>query len=127
MDDAAKKNMITAYIEAYNRFDVEGMLQHLHEHVVFHNIANGEVQLTIAGKENFRQQAEQAKAWFSEREQRITQWAVADDQVEIGIDYAAVVAVALPNGLQPSDVLHLQGKSIFQFQGDQITLIEDIS
>ncbi|OGX81971.1 hypothetical protein BEN47_04945 [Hymenobacter lapidarius] len=127
MNPAEPKQLVEAYIEAYNRFDVAGMLAPLHENVVFRNIANGEVNLNLIGKEAFRQQADQAKPYFSEREQRVTDWQVNGQQVEVGIDYKAIAAIAFPNGLNPGDPLHLQGKSIFQVENGKIISIEDIS
>ena len=127
MEHAALKEAVTVYIEAYNRFDVDGMLPPLHEEVVFRNIANGEVSLTTTGKEDFRGQAEQATQYFSEREQRVTHWQLADNRVEVAIDYRATVAMELPNGLKLGDTLRLQGKSIFRFDDGKIISIEDIS
>lgn len=127
MEAAEPKQLVQAYIEAYNRFDVDGMVRHLHADVVFRNIANGEVNLTTTGKESFWQQAEQAKQYFSQREQRVTEWQLADNRVEVLIDYTAVAAMEFPNGLKPGDTLHIQGKSIFQFADGQIISIEDIS
>ena len=127
MEHAALEEAVTVYIEAYNRFDVDGMLPPLHEEVVFRNIANGEVSLTTTGKEDFRCQAEQATRYFSEREQRVTHWQLVDNRVEVAIDYRATVAVELPNGLKPGDTLRLQGKSIFRFDDGKIISIEDIS
>ena len=127
MEHAAFKEAVTVYIEAYNRFDVDGMLAPLHDEVVFRNIANGEVNLTTAGKEGFRGQAEQATRYFSEREQRVTHWQLVDNRVEVAIDYRATVAVDLPNGLKPGDTLRLQGKSVFRFDDGKIISIEDVS
>jgi ketosteroid isomerase-like protein len=127
MEPSDHKQLVQVYIEAYNRFDVDEMVRHLHENVVFRNIANGEVNLTTTGKESFRQQAEQAKQYFSEREQRVTDWQIADNRVEVLIDYTAVAAMEFPNGLKPGDTLQLQGKSIFQFADGQIISIDDIS
>jgi len=127
MEHAALKEAVTVYIEAYNRFDVDGMLAPLHEEVVFRNIANGEVSLTTTGKEDFRGQAEQATRYFSEREQRVIHWQLAGNRVKVAIDYCATVAMELPNGLKPGDTLRLQGKSVFQFGDGKIISIEDIS
>ena len=127
METTAPKQLIEAYIEAYNRFDVAGMLAPLHEDVVFRNVANGEVNLTTTGKESFRQQAEQATQYFSQREQRVTDWQVNDQQVEVAIAYGAVAAIAIGNGLTPGDTLQMQGKSIFEFADGKIISIEDIS
>ena len=127
METTAPKQLIEAYIEAYNRFDVAGMLAPLHEDVVFRNTANGEVNLTTTGKESFRQQAEQATQYFSQREQRVTDWQVNDQQVEVAIAYSAVAAIAIGNGLQPGDTLQMQGKPVFQIENGKIISIEDIS
>ncbi|GAB3577261.1 nuclear transport factor 2 family protein [Hymenobacter daeguensis] len=127
METTAPKQLVEAYIAAYNRFDVAGMLAPLHEDVVFRNVSNGEVSLTTNGKEAFRRQAAQATQYFSEREQRVTDWQVNGRQVEVAIDYKAVAAIAFPNGLQPGDTLQLQGKSVFQIENGQIISIEDIS
>lgn len=127
METAAAKQLVETYIEAYNRFDVAGMLAPLHEDVVFRNISNGEVNLTTTGKAAFRQQAEQATRYFSERQQRVTDWRVSGPQVEIAIDYSAVAAIEFPNGLKPGDALQLQGRSVFEIEDGRIISIEDIS
>lgn len=127
MNVTKHKQLVQEYIEAYNRFDVDGMVRHLHEDVVFRNIAGGAVNLTTTGKDSFRQQAEQAKQYFSQREQRITDWQVADNRVEVLIDYTGVAAIEFPNGLKPGNTLQLQGKSVFQFSDDLVLSIDDIS
>ena len=124
---ATPKQLVLAYIEAYNRFDVDGMVANLHDEVVFRNITDGAVNLTTTGKESFRQQAEQAKQYFSEWEQRVTDWQVAGNRVEVLIDYTGVAAIEFPNGLKPGDTLQMQGKSVFQLEGGKILSIEDIS
>jgi ketosteroid isomerase-like protein len=127
MNTTEPKQLVEAYIDAYNRFDVAGMLAPLHDKVVFQNIAGGEVNLTTSGRESFRQQAEMALAYFSQREQRVTDWQVTNEQIEVAIDYTGVAAIAFPNGLKPGDTLRMQGKSVFRFADGQIIFIQDIS
>ena len=127
MDTTQQKQLVQNYIEAYNRFDVDGMLRHLHEEVMFRNVSNGEVNLILIGKERFRKQATQALQYFSQREQRVTDWQVADSLVEVLLDYTAIAAVDFPNGLKAGDTLQLQGKSVFGFADNQIISIDDIS
>jgi ketosteroid isomerase-like protein len=127
MEATAPKQLVELYIEAYNRFDVAGMLRPLHEDMVFRNVSNGEVNLTTTGKESFREQAEQATQYFSQREQRVTNWQVNGQRIEISIDYKAVAAIEFPNGLKPGDALQMQGKSVFEIENGQIISIEDIS
>lgn len=127
METIISQQLIEAYLQAYNHFDVEGMVGLLHDEVVFRNAADGEITLATTGKALFREQAEQATAYFSRREQRVTGWQTIGQGIEVGIDYTATVAINLPNGLQPGDTLRLQGKSVFQFEAGKIISIEDIS
>ena len=127
METIVPKQLVEAYIEAYNHFDVAGMLAPLRDDVVFRNVSNGETTLTLTGREAFRQQAEQATQYFSAREQRVTNWQVNGQRVEVVIDYTAVAAIEFSNGLKPGDSLHLQGKSVFQVEDGHIISIEDIS
>ena len=127
METRTPRQLVEAYIEAYNRFDVAGMLGPLHDEVVFRNISNGEVNLTTADKVQFRAQAEYAAHCFSEREQRITEWQMSGDEVTVLIDYRAVAAVEFPNGLRPGGRFTMQGRSVFRFENGQIISIQDIS
>jgi ketosteroid isomerase-like protein len=127
MEDSAKQNFIERYIGAYNNFDVDGMLAGLHNDVVFKNITNGEINLQTDGIEAFRSQAEQAKAFFSERTQTITSIRFGESQTEVDIDYIAILAIDLPNGMKIGDKLELKGKSIFRFSDGKIIDIQDIS
>ena len=119
--------IIQNYVDAYNNFDVEGMIKDLHNDVIFKNISNGEVNLTINGKIAFEEQAKQAKQFFKTRQQTITKTIVDYEFIEIAIDYQGVIAINLPNGLKENDKIALQGKSIFRFVDDKIMEITDIS
>ncbi|UZR94191.1 nuclear transport factor 2 family protein [Chondrinema litorale] len=122
-----KKEMIENYIQGYNSFDVKVMLRDLHHDVVFKNIANGEVTLETEGFEAFKNQAEQAKSFFTEREQKIMSFDEKEDYIEIAIDYTGKLAIDLPDGLKIGDTLNLKGKSVFHFKDDKIITIQDIS
>ena len=120
-------DLVTDYIFAYNESDIDKMLEPLHDEVVFKNISNGTVNLVTSGKEEFRRQAEQAKQYFSHREQRITNLKAEGNQIIVAINYRGIAAIELPNGLKPGDTLRLQGKSVFSFENGKIISIEDIS
>lgn len=122
------QEIVESYIRAYNAFDVEGMLLHLHEEVVFRNISNGEVNLETRDKKAFEAQARQAAGYFQERKQAISSIRFpAADAVEVEIDYHAVLAIDLPNGLKRGDQITLKGRSHFRLVDDHIIEIEDIS
>lgn len=122
-----QKQIIENYIHSYNTFDVEGMVKDLHQDVVFENISDGQVTLSVKGIEAFKKQAESAKAYFSQREQRITSWEFRDETVSIQIDYSGRLAMDLPNGARAGETLRLKGQSLFEFKGGQISKIQDKS
>lgn len=128
MNQAQKEQLITSYVKAYNAKDVSAMLANLAENMVFENQSNGEITMRLEGLEAFRQQAEEAKTLFTEREQTITGFQHSDDdQTEITISYKATLAKDLPNGMKKGDVLELSGKSVFTFSGNKIVKLEDLA
>jgi hypothetical protein len=122
-----REQIIEQYIESYNNFDVEGMLKDLDEQIRFENISGGEVTLIIDGLSAFSKQAEKAKAFFSSRKQTIRNFVHTGNQTTIEIDYHAILAIDLPNGLKKGNSLDLKGKSVFTFSDTKITSITDIS
>src|SRR4051812_37272772 len=107
--------LITNYIDGYNQFDIDKMVSHFDEHIVFENISNGETSMLLTGLKAFKEQAEQAKDYFSVRTQTIKSFAHQNNETEIEIDYKAILAMDFPNGLKKGEELRLQGKSIFKF------------
>ena len=122
-----REKIIKDYINAYNNFDIEKMLTHLDEQIKFENISNGVTNMTLTDLNSFREQAEQAKKIFTTRKQTIKSWTHQDNLTEIEIEYNAVLAIDLPNGLKKDDILNLEGKSIFKFSGLKIIELIDIS
>lgn len=121
------KELIRNYTEAYNSFDIEGMLSLLHKDIEFRNVSNGVANVETKGIQEFQQIAEQSKNMFLSRHQTIKDLTVSDDIVEAGIDYEAILAVDLPNGLKAGDALKLTGKSVFRVKENKISVIEDYS
>ena len=122
-----KEKIIAQYIEAYNQFDTDKMVLDFDDNIVFENISNGEVNMTLSGINAFKEQAEQAKVYFSARTQTIASFEHKSDEVEVEIDYYAILAMDFPNGLKKGDELKLKGKSIFKFLDDKIVKLTDIS
>jgi hypothetical protein len=127
MTTAQKEQIVSNYIEAYNTFDTTRMLYDLSHDIHFENSSNGEVTMTLHGLDEFRKQAEEATALFTERKQSIVNFKHDHDKTETSIHYHAVLAIDLPNGMKKGNVLNLKGKSVFTFSGDKIVRIEDIS
>lgn len=119
------KQIIKNYVESYNNFDIDGMIKDLDKNVVFENVSNGIVNLKTEGLVKFKKQAESAKHYFKERKQTIKAWNFNAEKIEIIIDYKAVLATDLPNGLKKGDSLELTGKSEFKFESGKIKVIID--
>lgn len=122
-----QKQIIVAYITAYNNFDTAGMAKHLDENVVFENMSNGEVTLRTTGLAAFINQAETAKGYFKEREQTITSWTFSGNQVKVDISYRGVLQVDIPNGPKSGETLNLTGRSEFELLNGRIISLKDFS
>ncbi len=127
MKNKLYKEIIDNYIKAYNSFDIDKMISDMHDNVRFENISNGELNLTTNGIADLKNQAEKAKQYFKEREQKIIDIIFSKDQVEIDIDYKGILAIDFPNGLKAGDKIELKGKSIFKFKDNKIIEFKDIS
>lgn len=122
-----REKIIQNYIDGYNEFDIEKMTCDLSDNIIFQNIQNNEVNMTLNGINAFKQQAKQAKSYFESRQQKITFIKHDNERTEIEIDYSATLAADFPNGLKKGDKLELKGKSIFKFLDNKIVEIIDIS
>ncbi len=87
--EAQQKTMVESYIDAYNSFDVERMMQHLDDAPIFENVAGDEVNLHIEGLDAFKKQAKEATQYFSERKQTVESWTFGEEEVQIKISYFA--------------------------------------
>jgi len=127
MDATQAEKLVDSYIEAYNGFDVPGMLACLHPDVQFEHSTNGDVTVRLDGRAAFEGQATRAAAWFSERTQRVTAFRWQDEQAEATIDYFAITATDLPNGIKAGTTLQFSGRSVFSFRDELIAFIQDFS
>ena len=127
MTSANRETIIKNYINGYNQFNVDKMIADFADNIIFENIQNGETTMALVGLTALKQQAEEAKAYFSERTQTIKSFSHTDNRTEIEIGYKAILAMDFPNGLKKGQELNLSGKSIFEFAGDKIIKLTDIS
>lgn len=123
----AREEIIKNYIDGYNQFDIDKMVADFDDNIVFENIQNGETNMSLNGLTEFKQQAEQAKIYFTERTQSIKSFNHFGNRSEIEIGYIAILAMDFPNGLKKGQELNLLGKSIFEFQDEKIVRLTDIS
>nr|WP_199000248.1 nuclear transport factor 2 family protein [Flavobacterium sp. ASV13] len=122
-----REKIIQNYIDGYNEFDANKMMADFGDEIVFENIQNSEVNMTLNGLNEFKEQAEKAKSYFSKRSQVITVFNHFESKTEIEIAYCAVLAMDFPNGMKRGQELNLKGKSVFEFLDNKIIKLSDVS
>ena len=123
--EEANVQTVVAYVEAYNRKDIEGMMACLADDVIFEHLTNGHPVMMLAGKPAFREQAEKAANLFSQRRQTLRDRTVADDVISVKIDYTATLAVGL-DGKEAGETISQQSHSVFVLQDRLISKLIDI-
>lgn len=126
MKSSEKRAIIDRYVYAYNAFDIDAMMALLHPAITFRNVANGQVTIQAAGKNEFRALALQGKSLFSSRKQTIMQYEGKGNTATIEVTYAGVLAIDLPEGLRAGETLNLAGRSEFTFRDGKIYSLTDI-
>jgi ketosteroid isomerase-like protein len=124
---ATLPDVIEAYIAAYNRKDVEGMIACLSDNVFFRNISGGEVTAEASDKQSFADMARFGASAFESRHQKVTNAITVAGTTLAEIDYSAVVATDLPNGWKAGQELAFSGASAFRVDGGKIVSIVDES
>ena len=127
MDSQQMKALIEKYLDAYNAFDIDGMLALAHPSVEFKNVSNGRVDAEANGIDALRKLAEQSRALFSTRKQAMTSFEGNGDHAIITVKFSAVIAADLPNGMKRGQELNLVGRTEFTFRDGKILQIIDVS
>ena len=119
--------IVARYIDAYNRMNVQAMLDCLSGNVRFINRSNGEMTNETHGIEAFRALAEQGVQLFAEREQTILDCIAIDDRAAVRIGYRAKVKTDLPNGWKAGQEIEMTGTSFFMISEGKISEVIDAS
>ena len=121
------ENLIRQYISAYNRMDVPGMMALLHDVIIFENVSNLSGTTTTSGKADFETLARQSLGVFQSRCQTIRSLTLGERTAAVEIEFEAVLAVDLPNGLKVGETMQLRGVTLFAFSDGKIARISDYS
>ena len=124
--EEANVQTVVAYVDAYNRKDIDGMMACLADDIFFEHLNNGEIVTSLTGKPAFRQQAEHAAQLVSQRQQVLLDRTVADDVVSAKIDFTGTLAIDLPDGSKAGEVVQTAGHSVFVLQDRLIAKLTDI-
>jgi steroid delta-isomerase-like uncharacterized protein len=125
MIDATRQALIETYIDAYNRFDIDGMLQLVSDDVRFEHHAGGDLSVATDGKADLEKLARVGAQLFSSRRQRIVEISDDGERVHATIDFHGEIAEDIPDGPGAGTIIEMQGTSEFAFSGGKISRIID--
>ena len=103
------------------------MLALLDDQIIFENVSNSSGVTRTTTKQEFETVARQSVNYFLERRQVVRFSVLGADSAAVEIDYQAVLAQDLPNGMKAGQQLRLRGVSIFEMRNGKITRISDYS
>lgn len=121
------KAVVEKYIDAYNTFDIEGMLSCFLETALFENMSNSGGSISVQGIAAIKDLANKSKECFTSRKQGITRLHEGNDHIVIEVSYKAVLNIDLSDTLKKGDALELKGVSIFEFKNGKISRLADFS
>ena len=67
MKEKFMKKIVEQYFKAYNEFNLNGMIENIHNDLIFKTIVNGEITYELNGKYAFKEQIKQAFAIFKNK------------------------------------------------------------
>lgn len=123
----SKRYIVEQYIAFYNSFNIDAMMELFTDDCIFQDVNNSRGISECKGKDELRNVAHQSAQIFSHRQQIVLNWVIDENKIAVEIDYAATLALDLPNGLKKGDEISLKGVSIYEFRDGQIKRLIDFS
>ena len=80
------KEAIDRYMDAYNKYDIDAMIQVLASDIRFENVSGGEVNAKTSGKTEFEALARQSARLFASRKQTVKNIKIVGDQAFVEIE-----------------------------------------
>jgi len=121
------KEAIDRYMDAYNKYDIDAMIQVLASDIRFENVSGGEVNAKTSGKTEFEALARQSARLFASRKQTVKNIKIVGDQAFVEIEFEGILAQDLPNGLKAGEKIALRGTSEFVFVKGLVSSLIDRS
>lgn len=118
--------IVSLYLDAYNRLDVDLMLSCVSEDIIFENVSNSGPSLRLEGRDAFQELAIQAANAFSYRKQIVRNAISSGDRVALEIDWEGTPKVDIGTfkaGVQ----MHMRGASFLMIADGRLTRITDLS
>ncbi len=118
--------IVQIYLDAYNRKDVNALVDCVADTVVFENVSNTGQSMKIRGRRAFAELAEQAATIFSTRHQAVRTAVVGADRVALEVDWTGTLAVDFGQ-LKAGEQVAMRGASFITIADGLITVIVDLS
>jgi ketosteroid isomerase-like protein len=118
--------IVESYLAAYNRKDVEALVDCVSADVVFENVSNSGQSMKIEGREAFAELASQAAAMFASRHQAVRTAVVDGDNVAIEVDWIGTPAVDL-GAMKAGAEVAMRGASFLTLSNGKLSRIVDLS
>ena len=113
------EQIISEYIECYNNFRIDEMLDLFATDCIFENISNSNGIIKISGKDELKSLVEKYKEIFSTKEQQIINLYTGDNH--------AVAEIIFKGILINDSKIDLRGVSIFEIENGKIKRLADYS
>jgi hypothetical protein len=127
MDNSWKKQVIEKYINAYNTFDTEKMVEQLHPGVEFMRISKSAVISKARGIDDFKELLEKNSSNFSSRKQKILKYSRKGDVTVVKTAFIGTLAVHLVSGFSAGATLRANKNIEFSFHNNKISRIKEVS
>jgi hypothetical protein len=121
------KDLLLAYIQAYNPKDVTAMLNFFDDACVFENIFAGRVTVRTQTKAELEALARRSAEAFASREQKVLSLTEGPGRIVAEVDYHAIFQADLSPDLKAGSELKLRGVSVLEHSGGKITRLTDYS
>lgn len=117
--------LIRRFLGAYAEADLEAMLALVSDEVVFEHYTGGARSTRAQGKAAFAELARGSAAAFASRSQTIRRLTKGDGCATAEIEFQAVPARDLPNGMKAGVPVTLLGASVYEGRDGVLTRVSD--
>lgn len=129
MQNEMKRDLIVRYLQAYNCFDLDGMLTTLSDEIEIENVRKGKLESATKGIAAFSELTSKAALVFSQRTQTILELDEQEQMMCINVNYEATLAADLymnEADHKKGDTLILNSRCEFTFEENKISRIREI-
>lgn len=126
MSPSEIKSVVQAYVDAFNRKDVPGMLQFVHPDITFSSDIGGARMCDIHGIDDFANVVFLTTEVFEDRHEQCLSFDVDGHTAHASMLLRGVLAKDLPNGLKAGQRVSCASRTEFDFLDGAIVGIKEV-